>query len=71
MAIPSVNCIQATAQSEEEGLTERLFIAISPAMLKEIEDYHYTKRFKSQSAAARELLKKGLRTVQWEARKPR
>ena len=50
-------------------LTARIFMAITPDMLKEIEDYRFSKRFKSQSGAVRKLLEHGLRAAAWEARK--
>lgn len=52
-------------------LTSRIFIAVSPAMLADVEDYRFLNRYKSQSGAVRKLLELGLRTAAWEAQKKR
>lgn len=67
MASPALNGVHpASAAADDDGLlTERLFIAVSPAMLKAINDYYHTNRLRSQSAAARYFLEIGMRTAQF------
>lgn len=59
---PQLN-LHVVSEPEDGKLTERLFIAISPDMLQAVEDYFHTYRFRSQSAAARQLLEYGLEQV--------
>ena len=57
------------SQSEGPELTERIFIAVNPVMLKDVEDFRFSNRFKSQSGAVRRLIELGLRAAAWEAKK--
>jgi Arc/MetJ-type ribon-helix-helix transcriptional regulator len=68
MAEPAQSGDQAEGGAE---LTARIFIAVSPAMLSDVEDYRFLNRYKSQSGAVRKLLELGLRTAAWEAQKKR
>jgi Arc/MetJ-type ribon-helix-helix transcriptional regulator len=54
---------------DDPGLTARIFMAVTPALLAEIDDYRFANRYKSQSAAIRKLLQLGLRAAAWEAKK--
>lgn len=44
----------------DEALTERVMLSCTAAMLQEIEDFRFTRRYGSQSGALRALLKSAL-----------
>jgi len=67
MANPAVS--QPDDDPDDAISGARLFMAIRPSMLADIEDFRFANRYKSQSAAVRKLLELGLRTAAWEAQK--
>lgn len=59
-------------QPDAEGpeLSKRIFIAVSPELLADVEDYRFANRFNSQSGAVRRLIQLGLQAAAWQAKKP-
>ncbi len=71
MAHPAVNGSVSVDDDSAELASERIFIAVTPTMLADVEDYRFSNRFKSQSGAVRKLIELGLRAAAWEAKKPK
>lgn len=71
MAIQALNGVRAYDPSEnDEPLSERLYIALSPSMLRAVEDYFHDRRHRNMSDAARSLLTLGLQAQGWPKAKP-
>lgn len=71
MAIHTLNGVRArVADDGDEPLSERLYIALPPSMLRAVEDHFHDRRFKNLSDAARSLLALGLQAQGWPKPKP-
>lgn len=71
MAIQALKVIRSyDPDGADEPLTERLYIALSPTMLRAVEDYFHDRRHKNMSDAARALLTLGLQAQGWPKQKP-
>lgn len=48
---------------DDEPISERIVISLTPALLNSIQDYRFSSRINSQSAAVRQLIELGLQRV--------
>jgi len=61
MALPYLNGHPKEDPSDPEGETlERIWASVPKAVVAQVEDYFYTKRLKSRSAAVADLIQLGL-----------
>jgi hypothetical protein len=71
MALQALNGVHPHDLADsDEPLSERLYIALSPTMLRAVEDHFYGQRHKNMSDAARSLLALGLLAQGWRKAKP-
>jgi hypothetical protein len=69
MALPALNGAHAPDLDDgSEPLSARLYIALTPSMLRTVEDYFHERRHKNLSDAARQLLVLGLQSSNWRKR---
>jgi metal-responsive CopG/Arc/MetJ family transcriptional regulator len=61
MALPYLNGHSKEDASDPEGETlERIWASVPKAVVAQVEDYFYSKRLKSRSAAVADLIQLGL-----------
>ncbi len=57
---PQLSVIREDDPTAPEENTERIWTCAPPSLAKAIDDYHYERRFKTKSAAVRQLIEYGL-----------
>ena len=68
MAQPALSSLMADDPTVPEEATERIWTAVTPSLAKAIDDYYHENRFRTRSAAVRQLIEFGLKTAPWRGK---